>query len=82
MATTHSESVKDESTSTEGLPKNKKHMACLILARGGSKGIKLKNIKPLAGLPLIAWVLRAAKDSEGKWDYYYENMTLKITPSL
>ncbi|XP_072044115.1 N-acylneuraminate cytidylyltransferase-like isoform X3 [Amphiura filiformis] len=60
MATNHSESVKDESTSTE----DKKNMACLILARGGSKGIKLKNIKPLAGLPLIAWVLRAAKDSE------------------
>ncbi|XP_034638544.1 N-acylneuraminate cytidylyltransferase isoform X1 [Trachemys scripta elegans] len=39
------------------------HMAALVLARGGSKGIPLKNIKPLAGLPLIGWVLRAAMDS-------------------
>uniref|UniRef100_A0A674IWM2 N-acylneuraminate cytidylyltransferase n=1 Tax=Terrapene triunguis TaxID=2587831 RepID=A0A674IWM2_9SAUR len=39
------------------------HMAALVLARGGSKGIPLKNIKPLAGLPLIGWVLRAAIDS-------------------
>ncbi|XP_063961671.1 N-acylneuraminate cytidylyltransferase-like [Lytechinus pictus] len=43
------------------------HFACLILARGGSKGIKLKNIKALAGQPLIAWVLRAAVDS-GEFD--------------
>ncbi|NP_001119780.1 cytidine monophospho-N-acetylneuraminic acid synthetase [Strongylocentrotus purpuratus] len=43
------------------------HFACLILARGGSKGIKLKNIKALAGQPLIAWVLRAAIDS-GEFD--------------
>uniref|UniRef100_H3A774 N-acylneuraminate cytidylyltransferase n=1 Tax=Latimeria chalumnae TaxID=7897 RepID=H3A774_LATCH len=35
----------------------------LILARGGSKGIRLKNIKELAGVPLIGWVLRAAKES-------------------
>uniref|UniRef100_A0A8C8ST38 N-acylneuraminate cytidylyltransferase n=1 Tax=Pelusios castaneus TaxID=367368 RepID=A0A8C8ST38_9SAUR len=39
------------------------HMAALVLARGGSKGIPLKNIKPLAGIPLIGWVLRAAIDS-------------------
>ncbi|XP_056410409.1 N-acylneuraminate cytidylyltransferase [Hyla sarda] len=40
------------------------HLAALVLARGGSKGIPLKNIKKLAGKPLIAWVLRAAIDSE------------------
>ncbi|XP_051975457.1 N-acylneuraminate cytidylyltransferase B [Xyrauchen texanus] len=40
------------------------HRAALILARGGSKGIPLKNIKNLAGVPLIGWVLRAALDSE------------------
>lgn len=39
------------------------HLAALILARGGSKGIPLKNIKHLAGVPLIGWVLRAALDS-------------------
>ncbi|KAM3867650.1 N-acylneuraminate cytidylyltransferase A [Diretmus argenteus] len=40
-----------------------RHIAALILARGGSKGIPLKNIKMLAGVPLIGWVLRAAVDS-------------------
>uniref|UniRef100_V9KQT1 N-acylneuraminate cytidylyltransferase n=1 Tax=Callorhinchus milii TaxID=7868 RepID=V9KQT1_CALMI len=39
------------------------HLAALVLARGGSKGIPLKNIKHLSGLPLIGWVLRAARDS-------------------
>lgn len=41
----------------------KRHIAALILARGGSKGIPLKNIKMLAGVPLLGWVLRAAVDS-------------------
>ncbi|KAK7910018.1 hypothetical protein WMY93_014702 [Mugilogobius chulae] len=50
------------------VPENKRtkplHKAALILARGGSKGIPLKNIKTLAGIPLIGWVLRAAVESE------------------
>lgn len=41
----------------------KRHIAALVLARGGSKGIPLKNIKMLAGVPLIGWVLRAAQDT-------------------
>ena len=32
----------------------------LITARGGSKGIPGKNIKPLAGKPLIAWTIETA----------------------
>ena len=32
----------------------------LIPLRGGSKGIPKKNIKPLAGKPLCAWVLESA----------------------
>jgi CMP-N,N'-diacetyllegionaminic acid synthase len=35
----------------------------LIPARGGSKGIPRKNIKPLAGKPLIAWTIDAAKQA-------------------
>lgn len=35
----------------------------LVPARGGSKGLPGKNIKPLAGLPLIGWTLRAARES-------------------
>ncbi|XP_051256043.1 N-acylneuraminate cytidylyltransferase A [Dicentrarchus labrax] len=48
----------------QGRPGGKRHVAALILARGGSKGIPLKNIKMLAGVPLIGWVVRAALDSE------------------
>ena len=35
----------------------------LITARGGSKGIPRKNVLPLAGKPLIAWTIEAARDS-------------------
>jgi len=35
----------------------------IIPARGGSKGIPRKNIKPLAGKPLIAWTIDAAKQA-------------------
>lgn len=33
----------------------------LIFARGGSKGLPGKNIRPLAGKPLIAWAIEHAK---------------------
>lgn len=36
----------------------------VIPARGGSKSIPLKNIKLLAGKPLIAWTIEAAKESK------------------
>lgn len=35
-------------------------MTAFIFARGGSKGLPGKNIKPLAGKPLIAWAIEAA----------------------
>uniref|UniRef100_A0A3Q2X768 N-acylneuraminate cytidylyltransferase n=1 Tax=Haplochromis burtoni TaxID=8153 RepID=A0A3Q2X768_HAPBU len=60
----NNETSLDESQSSSKMPRNdKSHIAALILARGGSKGIPLKNIKMLAGVPLIGWVLRAAVDS-------------------
>lgn len=34
----------------------------LIFARGGSKGLPDKNIRPLAGKPLIAWAIDHAKE--------------------
>ena len=43
------------------------HMAGLILARGGSKGIPLKNLVPLASRPLIAWSLQTMQEF-GKFD--------------
>jgi CMP-N-acetylneuraminic acid synthetase len=36
----------------------------IITARGGSKGIPGKNIRMLAGKPLIAWSIQAARESE------------------
>ena len=31
----------------------------IIPARGGSKGIPRKNLRPLAGKPLLAWAIQA-----------------------
>lgn len=42
----------------------KQKILALIPARGGSKGIKDKNIIPLAGKPLIAYSIEAAKKSK------------------
>lgn len=36
---------------------------CTICARGGSKGVKNKNIKELHGKPLIAYTIEQAKES-------------------
>jgi CMP-N-acetylneuraminic acid synthetase len=36
------------------------NIVALICARGGSKGLPGKNIRPLAGVPLIAWSIRQA----------------------
>jgi len=35
---------------------------CTICARGGSKGVKLKNIRALLDKPLIAWTIEQALD--------------------
>jgi CMP-N,N'-diacetyllegionaminic acid synthase len=37
----------------------------IVPARGGSKGIPRKNLAPLAGKPLIAWTIEAAKAARG-----------------
>ena len=42
---------------------NQESVLAIIPARGGSKGLKDKNIKPLAGKPLIAWTIQAALNS-------------------
>lgn len=42
----------------------KMKILAIIPARGGSKGIPRKNIKHLAGKPLIAWTIQAALDSQ------------------
>lgn len=47
----------------DSMYKDKKILA-VIPARGGSKGVPRKNIKMLAGKPLIAWTIEAAKKSK------------------
>ena len=39
-----------------------------ICARGGSKGIPGKNIKPIAGKPLIAYTIALTNELKIKWD--------------
>ncbi len=41
-----------------------KRILAIIPARGGSKGIKNKNIAALAGKPLLQWTIEAAKKSK------------------
>jgi CMP-N,N'-diacetyllegionaminic acid synthase len=36
---------------------------CVICARGNSKGVRNKNIRPLLGKPLIAWTVEQARAS-------------------
>ena len=43
---------------------NGKKILALIPARGGSKGIKGKNIYPLNGKPLISYTISAAKECD------------------
>jgi CMP-N,N'-diacetyllegionaminic acid synthase len=43
---------------------NGKKILAIIPARGGSKGIPKKNIKPLKEKPLIAWTIEEAKKSK------------------
>ncbi len=42
----------------------KPHVVAIIPARGGSKGLPGKNVRPLAGKPLIAYSVEAAKRSK------------------
>lgn len=41
-----------------------KSVLAIIPARGGSKGVPRKNIRRVAGKPLIAWSIEAAKQSK------------------
>jgi N-acylneuraminate cytidylyltransferase len=45
-------------------------LVAVIPARGGSKGIPHKNIKMLAGKPLLAWTIEAAAEALGKTRIY------------
>ena len=43
---------------------NGKSVLAIIPARGGSKGVPRKNVKILAGKPLISWTIEEAKKSK------------------
>ena len=43
---------------------NQKKVLAIIPARGGSKGLPGKNIRPLNGIPLVAWPIKAALASQ------------------
>lgn len=42
---------------------NGKRILAIVPARGGSKGLPGKNIKPLCGKPLIGWTIEQARQS-------------------
>lgn len=46
------------------MPPNALKPVCIIPARGGSKRIPNKNIKPFFGKPMIQWSIEAATDSK------------------
>jgi CMP-N-acetylneuraminic acid synthetase len=46
-----------------GLSMKQAKMMAIIPARGGSKGLPRKNLRLLGGIPLIAWTIKAAKES-------------------
>lgn len=51
----------------------------ITLARGGSKGIPKKNIKLIAGKPLIAWTIESAKKSKMLDKYIVSTESEEIT---
>ncbi len=60
------------------MSRHKKRLSILALigARSGSKGVRHKNIKPLAGKPLIGWIIESAKKSK------YINRVIVSTDSV
>ncbi len=46
------------------MPKSKPKIVAIITARGGSKGVPRKNIRPLGGKPLIGYMIEAALKSD------------------
>ena len=42
---------------------NQANILCMINARGGSKGVHRKNVRPLMGKPLIVWSIETARQA-------------------
>ena len=56
----------------------KKKILCVISARGGSTGIKNKNINNFCGKPLISWTIIQAKKSKMLDDVHISTDSIKI----
>jgi N-acylneuraminate cytidylyltransferase len=52
---------------------------CIILARGGSKGIPNKNIMDFCGSPLITWSIKQAKETKQISKVYVSTDHFKIS---
>jgi CMP-N,N'-diacetyllegionaminic acid synthase len=50
----------------------------IIPARGGSKRLPRKNLRPLCGVPLIAWSIRAAREAKLLSEVYVSTDDLEI----
>lgn len=58
--------------------KRKKNIVSIILARGGSKGIKNKNLINIAGKPLLYWSLKDCKNSKKIHSFWVSSDSKKI----
>ena len=57
---------------------NGKKILAIIPARGGSKGLPGKNIKPLCGKPLIGWSIEQAQASKYIDEIFVSTDSLEI----
>ena len=53
-------------------------VAAIIPARGGSKRLSRKNIHPVAGLPMLAWSIRACRASRRITDVFVSTEDAEI----
>lgn len=56
----------------------KNQVVALITARGGSKGLTRKNVLPLAGKPMIAWTIEAARNCSHISDVFVSTEDVEI----
>ncbi len=56
----------------------RKRIVAIIPARGGSKGIPRKNLRPLGGKPLVAWTIEAALAATGIEEVYVSTEDAEI----
>ena len=56
-----------------------KKFVVIILARGGSKGIKNKNLTKVNGKPLIYWTLKSCLNSKKIKSFWVSSDSKKIS---